>query len=117
LEKQKEYDAMTKKIFAPPQAINAEDAAYLSKLQTNKEMKEKKQKTDEKEALESFRMHKNNNDKPTSIISSTLSLPSNIPKKRVLVTVPTVIIKSKRKRSEKESEDTVTSPSKPEIAG
>jgi hypothetical protein len=57
-EKKADYDAMTKKIFAPPRALDEEDCAFYTNLEENKERLAKIRKADEKLALAAFRAHR-----------------------------------------------------------
>lgn len=56
--KQQEYDAMTKMIFAPPKAIDEEEAGFLRTLYEEKEDTERRKKEDELRQLEEFRAHR-----------------------------------------------------------
>ena len=54
-EKQAEYDANTKKLFAPPRAIDEEDEQFYSKLRDTQEKNKKKQEEEERALLSAFR--------------------------------------------------------------
>lgn len=56
--KQQEYDAMTKMIFAPPKAIDEEEAGFLKSLYEGNEDTERRKKEEEERQLESFRAHR-----------------------------------------------------------
>ena len=54
-EKQAEYDAMTKKLFAPPRAMDEEDEQFYSKLRDTQERNRRKQQEEERALLAAFR--------------------------------------------------------------
>lgn len=57
-EKKQEYDAMTKKLFAPPKALDEEDAAHLSRLDEARDKTLKQREHAEKAALATFRSNR-----------------------------------------------------------
>jgi FAM192A/Fyv6, N-terminal domain len=54
-EKKAEYDAMTKKMFAPPKALDEEDLSFLSQMQEGKTKREAMRAEEERVALMAFR--------------------------------------------------------------
>ena len=60
--KQEEYDANTKKIFAPPKALDDEDVAFFDDLEDNKKKLLSSRKEREAAAVESFKMAQHNED-------------------------------------------------------
>lgn len=54
-EKQAEYDATTKMLFAPPRAMDEEDEQFYSKLRDAQEKNRKKQEEEERALLTAFR--------------------------------------------------------------
>lgn len=55
IEKQNEYDAMTKLIYAPPKALDEDDVQYFQELKNKQKNQKEIQKQQENELLQNFR--------------------------------------------------------------
>lgn len=69
-EKQAEYEANTKKLFAPPRAMDEEDELFYSKLRDTQDKNKRRQEAEEQELLAAFRAHK---EKETALKTPVLS--------------------------------------------
>lgn len=63
-EKKQEYDAMTKKMFAPPKALDEEDLAFLAQVQQRKDGVDRRRSEDDKKAIAAFRTNKSSSVAP-----------------------------------------------------
>lgn len=56
--KQDEYDANTKLLFAPPKALDEEDASFLNTMEDSRQEQERLRKEEEMRQLDVFRIRK-----------------------------------------------------------
>lgn len=115
--KQEEYDANTKKLFAPPKALDADDVEYFDELEANRAKAMEARSQRDEAALESFRQaarDKKNNPGLQDGSSSDGAISSSQPQNSFILNtattksdkvapVPTVI-KGKRKSLDKKDD-------------
>lgn len=91
--KQEEYDANTKRMFAPPKALDEDEVEYFNNLKVKRNEALSNRHSIEEKALEVFRTMQRDSSSSNQTTSINFSLPE--PKKEIIAKLP--VIAKKRK--------------------
>lgn len=94
--KQEEYDENTKKIYAPPKALEDDDVQYFKQLEESKNSAMAARAANEEKLLESFRNARKHDQKADSSSGPALKFTHQVTKKADVTVAPAVLLKKKK---------------------